>query len=535
MNVMPKIFLGVMPFWAPLNPPLGISVLKSYLAEKGFVVKNCDFNTNEDLWSFSGAFFNILKKAIPKEKHSNLHMIGYDLLSYYLMAFCNKRSSENYWNVMRTLSNSVFFHEIKDEFLFEIDELAENFYEKIEEVLLEEIAQNNPNVFGLSVYSPTLAPSIFAFKLIKDNFPAIKTIMGGGVFSDLLNPYSENFQRFRCETSTFIDDVVIGEGEVLFERILTGELAKKDYYCIKDLGGYIFDVNSAPIPDFSDFDLRNYFQQTTYLTRGCPYKCRFCSESEQWGQFRKKEIKRAVDEILSLTEKNKKNIFQFGDSLLNPIITDLSNALIESDAHVRWDAYIRVSDEVCSIDNVKKWRRAGFYRARLGIESGSSDVLKRMNKCITTQQIKYALRNLAECGIKTTTYWIVGFPGETEKDFSETIDLLVELKDYIYEADPHPFYYFPYGQNSSSAWKTEFGNQAVFQKETLSLIITQKWNLQKAPRGDVVNNRLQKFVDTCKKHGIPNPYTIREIFKADERWKSKFTHAGPSLVEFYSN
>jgi radical SAM superfamily enzyme YgiQ (UPF0313 family) len=77
------------------------------------------------------------------------------------------------------------------------------------------------------------------------------------------------------------------------------------------------------------------------------------------------------------------------------------------------------------------WRRGGFYRARLGIESGSPKILQKMGKNTTIDQIKKALSNLAYARIKTTTYWIVGYPGETEEDFLKTLTLIKELQNEI--------------------------------------------------------------------------------------------------------
>jgi radical SAM superfamily enzyme YgiQ (UPF0313 family) len=119
------------------------------------------------------------------------------------------------------------------------------------------------------------------------------------------------------------------------------------------------------------------------------------------------------------------------DSLLDPIVTDLANELVNSDTAMYWDGYIRADQAASDEDKVFLWRRGGLYRARLGIESGSPHVLELMNKKITPVQIRTALTNLARVGIKTSTYWVIGFPGETEEDFQQTLDILEELKEEI--------------------------------------------------------------------------------------------------------
>ena len=71
---------------------------------------------------------------------------------------------------------------------------------------------------------------------------------------------------------------------------------------------------------------------------------------------------------------------------------------------------------------------------------------------ITTEQIKSAVASLAKAGIKTTTYWIAGYPGETEEDFQQTLDLIEEMKNDIYEAEANPFWYYLNALVKSDEW-----------------------------------------------------------------------------------
>lgn len=87
-----------------------------------------------------------------------------------------------------------------------------------------------------------------------------------------------------------------------------------------------------------------------------------------------------------------------------------------------WDGFLRADKHVCDPANTLLWRRGGFYRAKLGVESGSLKILEKMGKKITLQQIKDAVSSLAYAGIKTTTFWVIGHPGETEEDFHMTLE-----------------------------------------------------------------------------------------------------------------
>jgi radical SAM superfamily enzyme YgiQ (UPF0313 family) len=234
--------------------------------------------------------------------------------------------------------------------------------------------------------------------------------------------------------------------------------------------------------------------------------------------------------MTALYGKHKSQLFLMCDSLLNPIITPLANALLQSGRSLYWDGYLRVDAQVCNRDNCFRWRRGGFYRARLGIESGSAHVLERMGKSISIEQIKTALSSLADAGIKTTTYWVIGHPGETEADFQQTLDMIEELRDDIYEAWCSPFNYYKTGQVNSDLWAGR--SRLLYPPEVREMLVVQSWTLEVEPSREEAFRRMNRFVARCRELGIPNPYSLAEIYRADERWKKLHQNAVPSLVEF---
>ena len=211
----------------------------------------------------------------------------------------------------------------------------------------------------------------------------------------------------------------------------------------------------------------------------------------------------------------------------------LAKELLNSTISLYWDGYLRVDEQSRDIEKPLLWRRGGFYRARLGIESGSARVLELMNKRITPQQIRMSLVNLAHAGIKTSTYWVIGYPGETEEDFMETLNLILELKDHIYEAEANPFRFYLSGQVKSGEWAAKNKSTLLYPGNAVELLILQTWILQDVqPSREEIYSRLSRFVAHCKKWGIPNPYTWQEINEADERWKKLHPNAVPSLMQF---
>jgi radical SAM superfamily enzyme YgiQ (UPF0313 family) len=219
------------------------------------------------------------------------------------------------------------------------------------------------------------------------------------------------------------------------------------------------------------------------------------------------------------------------DSLLNPLITNLSKELLKRNIPVYWDGYLRADKQVCHTRNTLLWRRSGFYRARLGLESGSRHILNLMDKKITPAQIIKAVCSLAYAGIKTTTYWLIGYPGETEEDFQQTLDLIEALKDNIYEADCNPFEFFLTGQVGSGKWQ---GKESIrlYPEHARDMLVTETWYLSGEPSREETYQRVNRFIRHCQKLGIPNPYSMIDIHKADLRWKKLQLNAVPSLVDF---
>ncbi len=532
IDINRKIMLTVMPFWAPLTPPLGISCLKGFLEMNGYSVKTVDANVVPELWKYHGEYLSVLSKFIDEEKRGNFYMVGYDVFMNHLMAHINNDDVIKYRDLVKILISKNFFFNIDDEQTSKLLEVVERFYESFSAYLDSLLKEEVPAVFGVTVYNSNLAPALFAFKFVKERYPDVITIMGGGVFADQLSIESENLKLFLGKTP-YIDKILIGEGELLLLKLLKGELPdNKKVYTLNDINGEYLELSKANIPDFSDFNLETYPQLATYTSRSCSYQCSFCSETVQWGRYRKKNMKQVADELTMLYEKYGRQLFLLGDSLINHVVMDLADELIKRDLSIYWDAYIRADIPVCDIENTLLWRKAGYYRARMGLESGSQKVLDLMNKKITPEQIKAAVSSLAYAGIKTTTYWVLGHPGETEEDFQLTLDLVEELQDNIYEADFHPFFFYPTGQVNSGKWSEENGVTPLYPEDMTNILITQTWELNTEPKRETIYKRVQRFAELCKKCNIPNPYSLKDIYEADERWKRLHKNAVPSILEF---
>lgn len=529
-----KIVLALLPYWTPLIPPLGITCLKSHLELEGFDVATADANMENVFRELYHQYFEIVKSNVPPNKRGNFFNIGMEFMRNHMMAHLNATDRGAYADLIGIVFYQSYYCEISREGIDRLTAIVEDLYEKLTSYVMSLMKKHNPDVLGLSTFSGTLPASLHAFKVVKENFPHVTTVMGGGTFSMELAINNPNFNRL-LERADYIDKFIVGEGETLFLKFLKGELpADKRVYTLQDVAkAESVEVNHSILPDFSDLDVSLYPQLGSWTSRSCPYQCSFCSETIHWGVYRKKTPAKIVQELKELHLRHKVNLFLFGDSLLNIVIEGLAGEVIQQNLPLYWDGYLRTDPPVCKIENVKKWRSGGLYRARLGVESGSQRVLDIMNKKISVENIRASIKALASVGVKTTTYWIVGHPGETEEDFQATLNLIEELKDDIWEAEVNPFAYFLTGQVDSDKWMSEYPRITLYPEKYTDMLLTQTWVLERChPTREVAYERAVRFVNHCTALGIPNPYFEHEIYRADIRWKKLHDNAVPSLIDF---
>lgn len=528
-----KILLALLPFWTPQVPPSGISCLKSFLQPRGFEVKTLDVNVEGKLREIYDKYFDTLRKFISETKRGNFYNIGHDVMQNHMMAYLNYTDEKEYIELVKILIFKTFFFQTEDQQVRRLNQIVGEFYSWLEKYFLDLLAKEKPSVLGLSVFKGTLPASMFVFKLARETFPHIKTVMGGAVFSQTLGFGTPNFTAFLEKTRDFIDKIIIGEGEVLFLKLLQGQFPESQrVYTQKDINDKVLDLSTVQVPDFSGLNLRFYPSLASYTSRSCPYQCSFCTETVYWGKYRKKNVKQVAEELSELYNRHRFQLFLMCDSLLNPVLTELAHELINREVSIYWDGYVRIDAATSNPDNAYLWRRGGLYRARLGVESGSQQVLEAMGKKISLQQIKNSISNLANAGIKTTTYWVIGHPGETEENFQETLDLIEELKDDIYEAECNPFGYYVTGQVNSAEWEKKYKRKLLYPGKASDMLLIETWAMDCPPSREETYERVNRFVRHCSKLGIANPYSLYDISSADQRWKKLHRNAVPFLLEF---
>jgi radical SAM superfamily enzyme YgiQ (UPF0313 family) len=520
-----RVLLIKPPYFSPWTPPLGIAVLKSFLEQNGYAVKCLDLNTDIELWGMHHKYFSMLQTLENVSVNDGYSKLWW-ILNAHMLAYANGADAAACSAVLE-LVIPKYGIKSNQKVRSALIPLVEKFFERLGNVL-DQIGLSSYNVVGSSTYTTSLAASLFALKKIKQSHPQIMTVMGGGVFADDLALGSENLTTL-VEEYPYVDHIVLGEGEMLFLKLLDGDFRQQRVISLSDYRGPRLEIKDVPDPNFTDFDLADYYHLTIEGARSCPFQCSFCSETIQWGQYRKKPIKIFVDQVLDLAKRHKNNTFFMGDSLMNPYIQDFAGELIARKAEILYDGYLRADKPAADRDRTKFWARSGLFRVRLGIESASARVLKTMDKMTTPAVISEVLKSLGDAGVRTTTYWIVGFPGETEEDFQETLDFIEEHHRYIYELEAHPYYYYPYGQAGSRLYQC----YSLYPEEVTNVTKFKVWEIIDAdPPREVRYERLRRLSKLASNLGLPNIYTMSERYKAESRWHSYYPLAADVYESF---
>jgi anaerobic magnesium-protoporphyrin IX monomethyl ester cyclase len=196
-------------------------------------------------------------------------------------------------------------------------------------------------------------------------------------------------------------------------------------------------IESLPLPDRSIFDHHRYqefWEHTSgcrmtsiMITRGCPYSCDFCSKPVWGNNYRKPSLERVFAEIRDILEYGYDRLWIADDSFTLDLeyLMAFCRKKIAEDLTFTWTCLSRVdglNEEIVGL-----MKDAGCVRVYLGLESGSDDTLRLMGKRAEVKDGIEAVRLFRQAGIETAGFFIVGYPGESEKSIDETLALAVSL------------------------------------------------------------------------------------------------------------
>jgi radical SAM superfamily enzyme YgiQ (UPF0313 family) len=358
-------------------------------------------------------------------------------------AFCYDLNLDLWLNIDTAKYGNIWFDtDLNFRYQEKFDKLWEEVISKHTDRWVQTIKEKNPKWIGMTIFSQRSKWISFRVsQLIREKFPHVK-IVAGGPFAANTGP-----ALFRYK---LCDAYVVGEGEEAVIDVLEGNFDRPG------INGnppkQIKDLDTIPIPDYSDFHMDQYPKtwsdprkkdldklgtEFIYITgsRGCVRKCTFCDIESIWPKFRYRSGESIAKEMMTQNQTYGSKKFLFTDSLLNGSVKqlkDLCTTLISYKEKglmdsVFWQGqYIARPETQQPEDIYELMSKAGLGFVSIGVESYSEKVRTDMNKMFDNQALDYTFRMCTKYNIQMAWLLLVGYPTETEEEFQKTLDMLEE-------------------------------------------------------------------------------------------------------------
>ncbi|NHN27445.1 B12-binding domain-containing radical SAM protein [Flavobacterium jejuense] len=316
-----------------------------------------------------------------------------------------------------------------------------------QEAQLQFILDKKPKV--ICIYT-NLMTKIEVIKLIKilrtEKFNYPKIVLGGPDVSYNI----ENYLKARA------DFLVIGEGEETTFELYNAILSNQNY---NEINGIAFvenekvvqtktrtkfkELDELPFPNREAISMQKYLDtwknnhgqssMTISTQRGCPYTCKWCSTAVYGQSYRRRPAEQVAAEMKMLKEKYQPDAIWFVDDVFtvsHKWLLAFREEVLKQEAIIPFECITRaerLNDEILTL-----LKEIGCFRIWIGAESGSQRIIDLMDRRVDVTVVKEAIQKTNQLGIETGTFIMLGYPGETEEDITETIQYLKEANPTHY-------------------------------------------------------------------------------------------------------
>ncbi len=281
-------------------------------------------------------------------------------------------------------------------------------------------------------------------KTIDYNFP--KIILGGP-------DVTYNVENYLHAGADFL---VIGEGEETTFELYHAIMNQSDF---NEINGIAFlenkkiiqtpartkfrELDELPLPNRDAIPNEKYLEtwkknhgessMTISTQRGCPYTCKWCSTAVYGQSYRRRPAHLVAAEMKMLKDQYNPDAIWFVDDVFtisHKWLTSFHEEVVKQNAQIRFECITRaerLNDEI-----LRLLKEAGCFRIWIGAESGSQKIIDLMDRRVDVNHVKKMIQNTNALGIETGTFIMLGYPGETEEDITETIQYLKEANPTQY-------------------------------------------------------------------------------------------------------
>ncbi len=208
------------------------------------------------------------------------------------------------------------------------------------------------------------------------------------------------------------------------------------------------DLDTLPFPAYHLFKMERYtnLQPATdhidgaksfsvMTSRGCPYRCTFCSQSImpiKWRARSPENVLAEWDHLVNTMGAQEIGVLDDSANIDVDRLERLADLLIENNLNqVPWIFVNGIRANLATVKTLSKLKQAGLKRTAFGVESGDPDILLSIDKKIDHDTIRQAFKNAKQVGLETIGFFIIGLPGETEETMERTIKFACEVDPLV--------------------------------------------------------------------------------------------------------
>lgn len=323
------------------------------------------------------------------------------------------------------------------------------------DLLKEKIEFVKPELVAISVPFPgNLYSGLKCGQWIKQNYPSVKVVMGGGFANTELRSITD------ARVFNYIDFITLDDGEAPIFHLIEYLRGKRN---LSDLKRTFAIENNKVIyfngskekdypqqevgtPDYSDFILNKYLSvieianpmhrlwsdgrwNKMTLAHGCYWgKCTFCDITLDYiKRYEPVHADLLCDRIEEIIKQTGTNGFHFVDEAAPPaLMRDLAIEILRRNLTVVWWTNIRFEKSFSS-DLCRLLKESGCIAISGGLEVASDRLLKLIDKGVTVAQVAKVCQNFTQSGIMVHAYLMYGFPTQTAQETIDSLEVVRQL------------------------------------------------------------------------------------------------------------
>lgn len=313
-------------------------------------------------------------------------------------------------------------------------DFVNSFQEHKEDLALKLQQQNVLSVGIITTLYVSVFPILKIVEFVRRHNPDTKIIIGGPFVSNQVRALEKmelDFSFKSIGADVYIDS---SQGEATLVKVLQSLKQDRDLGSVNNI--YFKNGNEftmTPIERENNSLADNMVDWSLFETKvdefvnvrtsiSCPFHCSFCGFPEHAGKYQTAPVEAIGNELDRLARAPSLKSVQFIDDTFNvPVkrFKDILRMLIQKKYDFRWHSHFRC--QFADRETVEMMKESGCEGVFLGIESGSDQILKNMNKATTVEKYYKGVELLKEYGILTYGSFIIGFPGETEDTVRQSI------------------------------------------------------------------------------------------------------------------